>query len=214
MKQRPILFSGPMVRAILEGRKTQTRRIVKPQPVFENKLGVAFWPDGMGPVDYRLCPYGQDGDRLWVKETFQTGEYAQNEPRGAVYRATDPDWETCEGWKWKPSIFMPRALSRITLEITGIRVQRLQDISEAAAMAEGIEQVGKTFVHDGKTKRRDQAGGVAGDPIMAFAELWDSINDKNPPRGEIRQGIHPHSWQGNPWVWVIEFQPLSVAPVQ
>ena len=106
MKTRPILFKGEMVRALLDGRKTQTRRIVKPQPIpFQPNyphpeaeclaaIGKPWMPVGGVNVERWKCPHGTIGDRLWVRETFQTGEYAQNEPRGAVYRATDPDWQT------------------------------------------------------------------------------------------------------------------------
>jgi len=198
MKTRPILFKGEMVRAILAGRKTQTRRIVKPQPIpFQPNyphpeaeclaaIGKPWMPVGGVNVERWKCPHGSIGDRLWVRETFQTGEYAQNEPRGAVYRATNPDWQTQEGWKWKPSLFMPRSLSRITLEITGVRCERLQNISEADAKAEGCDgncPVGYIPAHQKSPC------------VYRYAQLWESINGAG-------------SWSENPWVWVIEFKKL------
>jgi hypothetical protein len=184
--ERPILFSGPMVRAILSGSKTQTRRVVKPPrgAEFEIEFG---WPVvecfdlEMRPIP---CPYGTEGTRLWVKETFADTEQAGDHPADAyyVYRADDPDWETCEGWRWRPSIFMPRRASRITLEVTDVRVERLQAISEADAMAEGC-----THHHD--------PGGDGQNVIEQYAYLWDAINAK---RG--------HSWAMNPWVWAITFR--------
>lgn len=185
--EKPILFSGPMVKAILDGRKSQTRRIVKPQP---NEDGIADDTEPCPPYPRRWmgscgnewkCPYPV-GTLLWVRECFQTGDYAQNEPRGYVYRATDPDWKTMEGWKWKPSIFMPRAASRITLEVTGVRVERLQHISDDDCIAEGC--IGDEV--DGADQPL---------PTMCFQSLWQSING-------------PESWEKNPWVWVIQFKKL------
>lgn len=165
MSTRPILFSGPMVRAVMEGRKTQTRRKMKTPPdCFENPLSVLF-----------ACPYGQVGDRLWVRESF-----AVCEDNNIFYKADGkPDpWDGWDGVKWKPSIHMPRQASRITLEITGIRVERLNDISEADAIAEGCQCAG---VPASLTNRG------------AFAKLWESINGFD-------------SWSVNPWVWVVEFK--------
>ena len=139
-KERPILCSAPDVMAILDGRKTQTRRIMKPQP---NRT----WPDEVTPhwsvggnrtlpgaSNPLRCPYGVPGDRLWVREAWRLPDGA---PKGWVdYRADD----TRDGFKWKPSIHMPRWASRITLEVTDVRVERLQDISEADAMAEGVRR--------------------------------------------------------------------------
>lgn len=193
MKDRPILFSGQMVRAILEGRKTQTRRIVKPQPrvlnngmwyvPFKNEINWIFnYILGDKVMAYAKFPYGKVGDRLWVRETFH--EYSH----GILYRADMPmRWDAentehgeavtlkAEDYKWKPSIFMPRWASRITLEITGVRVERLNDISEEDAIAEGI------------THRTMNC------PKVEFRHLWESINGEG-------------SWDENPWVWVIEFK--------
>ena len=151
-----MMFKATLVRAILSCCKTQTRRLK-----FNSQVG----------------------DRIWVKETFQTGEYAQNEPMGYVYRATDPDWETQDGWKWKPSIFMPRKASRITLEVTALRQEPLQDISNEDALAEGV--------------RLTPEGGLRL-PWEEYANLWDSLLKKN----------DPNRWENNPTVHVITFRKL------
>jgi hypothetical protein len=208
MKERPILFSGPMVRVILDGRKTQTRRVVKHQPLMclESSRPRVFgrtcqwrqiydfdieferaWRGG-GPVhDEEVCPYGQTGDRLWVKETFATGYGATH------YRADyGEDCKTISGCivPWKPSIFMPRKLSRLTLEITAVRVERLQDISEVDALAEGVEVLSHGF------KNYLGADLQCGDARMSYMSLWESING-------------PGSWAKNPWVWVVEFRGVT-----
>jgi hypothetical protein len=204
-KERPILFSGAMVRAILDGRKTQTRWVVKPQPKHLPMTNGTQWVDMLTVKEFTVmkCPYGAPCGQLWVKETWQSGEFARNEPRGAVYRATDPDWETTEGWKWKPSIFMPRSASRITLEITEVRVQRVQEITEDDAKAEGVERLRREEFRDywyrnyGKPIVTDDTGV----PLHyfrardSFQSLWDSINAK---RG--------YGWGSNPWCWCISFK--------
>lgn len=184
MKQRPILFSTPMVQAILEGRKTQTRRIVKPgiiilkdrdkQEVFamkRNKKGIAC------PYE---CPYGQPGDYLWVRETWQHTKilnlHPTDENYGYIYKADGQPWEDYEGWVWKPSIFMPKAAARIWLKIVDVRIERLQDISESDAECEGVEEGVKS--------------------IPSFNSLWESIHGEE-------------SWNQNPHVWVIEFNPVN-----
>lgn len=202
MKERPILFSGPMVRAILDGRKTQTRRAVKPQPT--KLAGPNFdglWSDTIDPVvRYFACPYGQPGDRLWVKETFVPTTDGKN----YVYRADARDrsgyrWTSItpddKDVKWKPSIFCTRAASRIALKITDVRAERLQDISEADAISEGIDRdttgVGWARYTPGWPTHGIVTGASARD---SYASLWESINGKN-------------SWAANPWVWVIVFKP-------
>jgi len=181
-KSRPILFSAPMVRAILEGRKTQTRRIYKgffcgTQPA---------WPDsGKGS-----CPYGRTGDTLWVRESIKIGR-CPNEPLGlALYSNGDgklhPDApersrEFCREFKSVPSIHMPRWASRLTLEITDVRVERLNEISEEDAKAEGVSVDGV-----------GNPGGPMRVHQRAFKSLWNQINGAD-------------SWAANPWVWVIEF---------
>jgi hypothetical protein len=226
-RERGILFSAPMVRAILAGKKTQTRRVVIPQPAagcrFEmNGAGThalhlgppltadspAFCCVPVGPkyLDHRLaCPYGADGDRLWVRETWQAWrqinvEYDEWEVETDVelmrnatleYRATSDSLGP-----WRPSIFLPRWASRITLEITEVRVQRLQDISEDDALAEGcsghdpdpVDQGGAIYAWKGRSS--------APCPRAHFLALWDGINGKRAP------------WASNPWVWAITFRRL------
>lgn len=147
MKERPILFSAPMVRAILDGTKTQTRRVVKHRHLAfiggkgqENDPSAWGFGAGVQNESYRLvCPYGIPGDRLWVKETWHPGG-PENNHDGVIYRATDPGWDDSgSGLRWRPSVFMPRWASRITLEISSVRVERLQDITEEDARAEGAE---------------------------------------------------------------------------
>jgi len=210
MKERPILFSAPMVRAILDGTKTQTRRVVKPQPIGIDEDGAILWREGQWS-DLELAdasPYGREGDRLWVRETFGLG--SENGVCSAAdeqifYRATDPAWdEDKTGFRWKPSIFMRRVYSRITLEVTGVRVERLNEISEADAIAEGIDTSLSMDVFYSRgalatSRAREDAGipkGAPCGPRAWYAELWESIN-----------GIG--SWDVNPWVWVIEFRKIQ-----
>lgn len=192
MKERPILFSGPMVRAILEGRKTQTRRVVKPPaavitPAMAEGLCVKLGPL---PAPAVPCPHGAPGDRLWVKETFNGNRPEADAVHPAeivTYLADYP--EKPPGSNWKPSIFMPSALSRITLEIVSVRVERVQEISGADARAEGIEatELGwRDYLNQGSEVLTGR---------HSFQTLWDSINAK---RG--------FGWEVNPWVWVIEFR--------
>jgi len=214
MKERPILFSAPMVRAILDGSKTQTRRVVKqdrdglldcrPTPAWD-----AFWK-------CVACPYGQPGDRLWVRETWNVTHHSQLAPgeniaksaedcvrdnngfmpscaEGVVYAADGVTSHPVHGKaRWRPSIHMPRWASRILLEIVSVRVERLQDISEDDARAEGIEY-------------SERFGGYcvgmaehynSHDPRLSYASLWESING-------------PDSWSANPWVWVIAFRRIE-----
>lgn len=193
MKERPILFSGPMVRAILEGKKTQTRRVVKPQPDQQHALALPPLPAS--------CPYGKPGDRLWVRERI-SWEHAGGNWLGVTYAADghyeeflEPpvDWNTDDPPKTRPSIHMPRWASRLTLEITEVRVQRLQDISEEDAIAEGMPNfIGRT-VNGIAVVRQSPT------PREEFATLWDSINGKRP-------GC---SWSDNPCVWAITFRRIT-----
>ena len=183
MKERPILFSGQMVRAILDGRKTMTRRVVDRDwwDVCEKGTGGYIECNDSGILK---CKYGQPEDRLWVRETFVPHLCCGMHAEEIHYRA---DGESCpiDGTtikRWKPSIFMPRWASRITLEITSVRVERLKDISEADAEAEGVCPNGNQFYPKDQYK-------------WAFRDLWDSINSA---RG--------YGWDVNPWVWVIEFR--------
>lgn len=233
MSERPILFSGAMVRAILEGRKTQTRRLVKPQPSEEwlpvvehycptlvSRAGEEYPGDEVfGASDERegrICPFGSPGDRLWVRETWgyrctawtmsdefdrvqieyladlEKVEYQRNhgDCSGLPKQRRQRDGEhNCDYgfylksyWRqWRPSIFMPRWASRLTLEVKAVRVERLQEISEADAFAEGIS-----------------GGDWLGDPVGTYRKLWDSINAKS-----------GHGWNTNPWVWVLEFERVN-----
>lgn len=182
----PIIFSGPMVRVILEGRKTQTRRIAK---VTDDGCSPGFITPTCGFVPRRIedhvayCPFGQPGDRLWVREAHaivpatayraSTGVAQTVNPQDTYYAAVYREgFDRARCFSWKPSIHMPRWASRITLEITEIWVQRLQEINEEDAQAEGVE------------------GGLA-----EFGPLWDQINTA-PGR----------TWEDNPWVWVIGFR--------
>lgn len=197
MKERPILFSSAMVLAILANTKTQTRRAIKPQPTHFNPVGVPrrVVPDG-GPSDMIRCPYGQPGDRLWVRETFAPrtlGAWSVlDQHMKPLYRADAdrPEWKRI----WRPSIHMPRWASRITLEITGVRVGRLQDISEADARSEGCTQNHNGYFWGGP----HQTGGMKqmATALQAYQDLWESING-------------PGSWDANPWVWVLEFRRLN-----
>jgi hypothetical protein len=196
MKDRPILFSGPMIRAILEDRKVQTRRVIKSQPTLPYAWhgcwdGAQFWTDNAqqgekGETEYRTVPYGTIGDRLWVRETWRGQQ-------GAIeYRADTDSHGPADGRadgeskNWRPSIFMPRWASRITLEVTGVRVERVQDITQQEVKAEGISPY--TFA-------RGCLSETPPDPRWKFIEIWNDINAK---RG--------YSWESNPWVWVVEFK--------
>lgn len=185
MRERPIMFKGEMVRAILAGRKTQTRRIIKPQPTGA-PVSLEHW----------ACPYGAPGDRLWVREAWMADPLGSR-GRGQVanypvlYRVGFGDlWPEMAALvtpRWKSPIFMPRWASRITLEITDVRVQRLQDITTEDATAEGVFS---TTMSNGIQWSSASA---------AFQSLWDSINRKT------------HPWASNPWVWALTFKREEVA---
>lgn len=224
MKDRPILFSAPMVSAILAGTKTQTRRVVKPQPprgTFQltpyhhpDKRPRFFaWKGGFGGAEMHpgwepiACPYGQPGDRLWVRETHLIVGGADSKNPRVVYAATNDGSDAWLSPVWRPSIHMPRWASRITLEITSVRVERLQEISEADAIAEGIERA-KDFPGwyrgslPGGSPGLQESGHAFKTPTafpkLAFRALWQSING-------------PESWDANPWVWVVEFKRVEAA---
>lgn len=210
MKERPILFSAPMVRAILEGRKTQTRRVVKPQPVYVLKSrGIcSSTPDWSNIIK---CPYGQPGDRLWVRETHAIvprTAYAHSEGVHQILRPNDDHdaaiyhegWERSQGGiRWRPSIHMPRWASRITLEITDVRVERLQEISYEDALAEGVSDM-SALLHDDWQPLNGESGNECARrlrwPQRLYKQLWESING-------------PDSWDKNPWVWVVEFRRID-----
>lgn len=193
IKERPILFSGPMVRAILEGRKTQTRRIVKGTALEWLAPGM-FTPEFVADPGNRLCPYGQPGDRLWVRETWSNlnADFPAVDPH-FVYRADENDHGPVT---WKPSIHMPRAASRLLLEVTDVRVERLQDISEDDARAEGVlENPTGDTLHDFWHYAGDGCWG-AFNAVHSFESLWQSING-------------PESWDENPWVWAVTFKRIE-----
>lgn len=195
MTERPILFSAPMVRALLDGRKQQTRRIVKTKhagrivgpagPCMAMEY-TGIDNDGRDCFSAITCPYGQPGDRLWVRETWGYNPDHPGRIGSICYRA-DPGHQH-DGISWKPSIHMRREASRITLEITAVRVERLQDISEADALAEGIARHA-----DGSGFHTEDGRHYSADPSESFASLWESING-------------PGSWDANPLAWVVEFK--------
>jgi hypothetical protein len=224
MKERPILFSGAMVRALLDGTKTQTRRALRPDGKYRLDL---VCPTNGGPP---ICPYGQPGDRLWARETFFA--WGRWETRFSTKKGRD-EWHFVDltdydhpylyaangvsdtqafikrrgdvqpmYWK-RPAIFMPRAASRITLEITSVRVERLQDISEADAMAEGVDI--------GAVASFGRTPGVTRPAGFAYRDLWESINPAEIPLldddgKKVGMQKNPAAWDANPWVWVIEFK--------
>jgi hypothetical protein len=204
MKERPILFSAPMVRAILDGSKTQTRRVVKGMAL-DWLVNVGFTNDFVCDGGNDLCPYGKVGDQLWVRETW--AEVGTCDPGLIIYRADYPfcvpkEYQNIpkqDEIKWKPSIHIKRAHSRIWLEITNIRVERLNDISEADSITEGIERIGGNYsVSPWRNYRIGQKGEMSLDcsaPSRSYMTLWESINGAG-------------SWAQNPWVWVIEFKKI------
>lgn len=217
-RERPILFSGAMVRAILDGRKTQTRRVVRlvgADVVEERDDTGTLWPWQPQHDEWIPCPYGVPGDQLWVREAHAIVPRSaywhdatiphrvhvddMGDEWSAVYRA---GWERSRPGRWRPSIHMPRWASRITLEIVSVRVERLQDISESDARAEGVDWAaphpyGERWTDDDREDPRE----VGYPPANAsFARdnlrrLWDSINGKG-------------AWDSNPWVWVVEWKTI------
>lgn len=220
---RPILFSAPMVKALLAGTKTQTRRVIKPQPVRQlpnekplaspsgepwtikrdlgwrwqrSKNWSCFVADNADApfAEYLAehCPYGCRGDRLYVRESFCENYFGDAQP-GTLKHGYKADWDDCAADvvprpRWTPGIHMPRRCSRITLEVTSVRVDRLQNISEEDAKAEGVDSVSRATVpRDCTLWHRDD-----------FATLWDIINAK---RG--------FPWAGNCWVWCVSFRRLQ-----
>ena len=202
IKERPILFSAPMVRAILEGRKTVTRRIVKPVRGYEDcsirrpdKAAAShsvWWHGRFESVGVMQdCPYGKPGDRLWVREAWARIGIAQApDQEWVVYRESDN--RTDYGGPWKPGIHMLRRDSRILLEITDVRVERLQDISPDQAFAEGVNgSMCQQFLESSPTRFTCREAEIHG-----FSGLWESINGAD-------------SWDANPWVWVVEFKQVT-----
>ncbi|BCM89102.1 hypothetical protein IAD21_00946 [Abditibacteriota bacterium] len=234
MKERPILFSGPMVRALLAGNKTQTRRTVKPQREilwFENPRGLNVTGSGWFEQNHAEsdrhsecwqgvnCPFGVVGDRLWVRETWcpLNLDYCPA-PRTAKlpkcgqsvipsYRADhiDPRGDK-EPMEWRPSIFMPRWASRLTLEITDIRVERLQSISEEDAMAEGVEKnVLPGYEHEWK-----ETDGWRDYLLPKFADCWPEENARDSFASLWRSINGADSYETNPFCWVLTFKKVDV----
>ncbi|HBS6049020.1 hypothetical protein [Klebsiella pneumoniae] len=211
MIERGMIFNGEMVRAILDGRKTQTRRIMAPQPADDIERSAFPNPDAIGwksslkhkygSTTAHFCPFGAIGDRIWVRETFRVHSRA-TDVATLVYKASERNsWteqthrvpvavcnKPATPEKWTPSLHMPRWASRILLEITDVRVERLNSISQEDAQAEGLELTGWR-----PTYSDPDSGGEIMTPYDNFAELWSSI-------------YGDESWQANPWVWVIEFK--------
>ena len=192
MKERPILFSGDMVRAIRDGRKTETRRPVKPQPWaakwdgIEDRYNTLRWRPGHGndwPTP-ELSPHGRPSNLLWVRETW--GMFNHSDPEGDVFYLADED-KGNHVLRWRPSIHMPRWACRLVLEVLAVRVERLQDITEEGAKAEGVLLTNKL------------PDGMEGLFRPRFAGLWNSIYGKRP-------GL---AWEDNPWVWVTGFKPME-----
>lgn len=223
MKERGMIFNGEMVRALLDGRKTQTRRVMKVQPEPSKSRPGDFWfsskklesmvhvsdlaPGNSPIVDCHLffqehcCPFGAVGDRIWVREAFRVHSRA-TDVATLVYKASERNsWteqthrvpvavcnKPATPEKWTPSLHMPRWASRITLEITDVRVERLNSISESDAIAEGLERYNDDgIIYYGPFGRGDCR------PEVAYRDLWLSI-------------YGAESWQANPWVWVIKFK--------
>lgn len=205
-RERPILFSGPMVRAILEGRKTVTRRVMKPQPDFLGSMvdpNTPFKTLDAGLHARITCPHGQPDDRLWVREAWAADaqvdaiaprDLSQGEPiwYPADFSVRQTGCSMISKGRGRPSIHMPRWASRILLEITAVRVERLQDISEEQALAEGVR--GEPCDH---ARQACADIGCWGDTAKgAFGFLWESLNGEG-------------SWAANPWVWVVEFRRVT-----
>jgi len=208
-KERPILFSGPMVSAILEGRKTMARRIMKVQPC-QRPVFQDWTNDGSGTTwtdkeSIFSCPYGRPGHRLWVRESwspdhaafypnFPVVYAADGDPRGHMDldkpRVYSPEAKSWYPFRWRPSIHMPRAMSRITLEVTRVRAERLQDITREDAKAEGIPE----YIDGVSEREADEFRNRS--TVENFHELWNTING-------------PESWAANPWVWVVEFTKVA-----
>jgi hypothetical protein len=226
IKYRPIMFSADMVRALLAGRKTQTRRPMKVQPPTSNhqiatllgttnknlKPGMKQWvrmeneyPIADDASEYFSCPYGKPGDRLYVKETWAISGWSKNPDGGDPlpryeYKSAPADGEHFRTVsQWKSNRFMPRDASRITLEIASVRVERVQDISESDARSEGIYKNPNGLWHDYEDPKRE---GWSSEKFC-FLSVWDSMyNAKNKPE---------FAWERNPWVWCLEFKVVEVA---
>lgn len=209
MKFIPILFSTPMVQAILDGRKTQTRRVIKGFTAEVNGKYINFeyktskLKMSVGNVTFKNLnkpflgiveesPYGVPGDILWVRETWhevKKSNFNRNIPY--LYKASSHETKV-ENYKWKPSIFMPKQACRLFLKVVSVRVERLQDISEEDAISEGVKMVGNLYNNYSAGYQHFGVGNLFQYAKKSFASLWESINGEE-------------SWNSNPWVWVLEF---------
>lgn len=195
VKERPILMSGPTVRALLTDKKRQTRRVITPQPVLTERAGFRWrggdWgqrpeSDGGGPYlgeFLKKCPYGMPGDRLWVRETFCTT------PGYVTFYRADTPVERQGELRWRPSIYMPRMASRILLEVTRVRVERVQAITEQDAGAEG------TCIRHDFDALHWVMPGTERAARGCFARTWNELNEHC-----------GYGWAENPWVWVVDFK--------
>lgn len=218
MNFKPILFSTEMVQAILRGEKTQTRRIINPQPtteLFSAIIGgydnipkmARFWTkrEPNNPLIEDIKLKYSVGDILWVRETWQHTKCLninfEDENYGYVYKADGQPWEDYEGWTWKPSIFMPKEACRIFLKLTNIRIEKLNNISESDAIAEGIERWTEERMKSKPTHYKvyfqnckpEDLMSYTSCPIDSYETLWQKINGEK-------------SWSENPFVWVYEFE--------
>lgn len=205
MKERPILFSAEMVRAILDGRKTQTRRVMKPQPPRHefNRYPSDRLNIKIGGGQYVHCPYGEPGDRLWVREALCMqigGSKSDIECGNFTYKADDVKglWTAENGFRVVPSIHMPRFASRVTLEVENVRIERVQEINKEDAKAEGVSNLWRWDQARNEKHPEHFVRGVLNPFVANYSVLWDEINAK---RG--------FGWDANPWVWVIEFRRMS-----
>jgi len=207
-REIPIIFNGDMVRAILAGQKTQTRRPINPAPMMITDSSAVPWegdPETLAKLlkkSGKACPFGQPGDLLWVRETWsQIDDTEFGGERWIDYRATPKYPESSgrrpAGWddepentplRWRQSIHMPRWASRILLRVTAVRVERVQDLSEQDAMAEGVTEM---MFHPGRCLSQCASGISFPSAISAYRDLWESIYG---------------NWDVNPWVWVVEFE--------
>jgi hypothetical protein len=183
-RERPILFSAPMVRALLSGRKTQTRRLVK-RTALDWLDNAGFTPEFVASDENGLCPYGHTGDRLYVRETWKPhslydGLKPRDMPPSTIFYKAD-DRYAPSNTRWYPGIHQPRWASRLTLTITQVRIERLNAITEADALAEGTQEPSLVPLIGAAWSERD-----------AYAKLWEHING-------------PGSWEANPWVWAVSF---------
>lgn len=210
MKTKPILFSTPMVRAIIDGLKTQTRRIIKPQPEITKDgwkwksshmvIGENALPSDESPIPFENEAKYQPGDILWVRETWN---YSDDLEYPYLYKQKEQDELKAEFFKrmkWKPSIFMPKEACRLFLKVTDVRVERLQDITGVDACKEGIERWVETRIKSQPTRYKvyyqddpQDPAFYTSCPVDSFETLWQSINGKE-------------SWKQNPWVWVYSFE--------